>query len=168
MANKTNRPKDETPHAKPDKAFSQQLRVQLTDKEITALARDLADTQNKQDQEHENKKRGLAELNARLKALSAESSRLAIMVTSGYTFKEVECAQYFDWPKKGRKSTFRLDTEECLTEEEMTQADRQLSLPIERPQDQVDPEEETHVIEQDGSVITMDEFTEQLKNEVKY
>lgn len=192
MPNKTKAPEAQTPtHANPDKAFTQQLRVRLTDNEITALARDLADAQNKADQEHENKKRALAEFNARLKAFAAESSRLAITVTSGYTFREVACAQYFDWPAKGRKSTFRLDTEECISEEEMTTVDRQLSLPINPDgtlleEEQVEPGmdfaqparnpvDETipldQLMEQDAKVQDgMDRLakTAPVKNEVKY
>jgi hypothetical protein len=125
------KPKPEVPEVAPDREFTQQLRVDLTDHELTEKAREQARKQNTLDQEEIDKKRASSEFANRIKAIKADLSRLAYTVDTGYELREVQCVQFFDRPEKGKKSTIRIDTKEVVSVEDMSPADRQMSLPIE-------------------------------------
>lgn len=118
------------PEVVPDKEYSQQLRVDLTDHELTDRAKNLANEQNKLDQEKTDKKRSSAEFGSRIKAIESNLTKLAYTVSTGYELREVRCGMFFDTPEKGKKSLIRLDTKEVVSVEEMSTIDRQLALPI--------------------------------------
>ena len=118
------------PEVKPYREFYEVLQVDLTDKELTEQAKELARKQHELDREEEDKKRITNEFSGRIKSIKATLSRIAYIVDSGYELREVRAGLYLDYPAKGKKTVIRLDTGALVKTEEMTDADRQLALPI--------------------------------------
>lgn len=106
-------------------------RYQFNDKEKLVIGKELAETTTALSTIEGDKKRIVADFQAKLAAKEAEVQSLSNKLTSGYEHREMSCTQTFNDPKPGKKTIRRDDTLESVAVENMTQDDLQCKLPIE-------------------------------------
>lgn len=107
------------------------LRVLYTDAERLDLGRKLAGAYQDIEQVNKDFDSVKADFKARITSHEAKITDLAGKVNNGFRIEEVKCEWRFDLPEKGKKSLYRLDTNELVETVEMTGADLQSQLPLE-------------------------------------
>ena len=73
----------------------------------------------------------MSDFKAKIDAKDSLISNLSNNVNNGYEYRSVDCEVEMDSPKKGMKTTTRIDTGEVVGTEKMTDADRQEEMPLE-------------------------------------
>ena len=108
------------------------LRYTYTDPERLELGKALAQVHNELGQTNTDFDRVKAEFKSKISAHEAKIQDLSNKVSTGYDMRETKCRWNLDEPKKGKKTLVRLDTakEEIVEVTEMTDADRQVDLPL--------------------------------------
>jgi hypothetical protein len=113
------------------------LQVVLTNDEIRDKAKDLARAQIDIEEQEKRLKDVQADFKAKIATLEASISILSRAISNGYEYRDIECEWSFDW-KKGEKKLSRLDTNEVLRTEKVTQEDRQMKLNAEKEVNTID------------------------------
>lgn len=125
MKKKTNKTKD------PDRKTIRNLRVDLTSEELLESGKQQADKSIQLRQVEERKKRVNDDIKSEMTALESELSQLASLISSGYKYEDVNCLEFFDDPKPGKKTIIRTDTMAVVSVENMTPMDLQRDLDLE-------------------------------------
>lgn len=101
------------------------LKYTFTEAELKEKSTQLAlECRNLEEVENE-KKQVVADFKSKIEGHNATISRLSNHINSGYEYKNVECEVKMNTPKNGKKTTIRLDTNEKLRVEDMTQEEKQ-------------------------------------------
>lgn len=114
------------------RTFTQQLPVQLTQKDTLTRGGELARAQRALDQAEEAKKEAAATHGAIVKRHQAEVSQLAQVINQGWEYREVECTEQLDYVAL-QHLTIRTDTGEVVAQRPMNELERQRELPMEKP-----------------------------------
>lgn len=104
------------------------LECKLTDAELKAAGKELADALNKKAQVENQLETFKAQKKAEMSAMDAGIARNTVLVNSEKEFRSIECRVEFDFGRKGVKSFFRLDTGELVKTEPITNEERQSML----------------------------------------
>ncbi len=115
---------------KKDKKIELQLRHTFSDKETLALARKLAEANNDLAQGEEEKKSVTSQLKAKIDGIQARVSETSGKITCGYEYRATPCLVEYHKPKNGQKTLTRLDINEIIAVEDMTDAEKQDELPL--------------------------------------
>lgn len=106
------------------------LEVRLTEKELKAASKELAEALNKKNSIENDLETYKAQKKAEVTAQDAIIQKNMSLVNSEKEFRLVECRLEYDFDKKGIKSYFRLDNGELVRTEQITNEERQRLLPI--------------------------------------
>lgn len=107
----------------------------LTDEERRNYGIKLATTLDDIEAVEAEKKRTVDHYKDRIAGLTAAASDISRKVSTGQEWRDVECRIDYGVPDKLHKQVVRLDTLEVVATEVMTEADKQLRLPIEENTD---------------------------------
>jgi len=113
------------------KKVTQKLRCLLTADEKIEAGRELAEATNELTAIEEDKAQIVADFKHRTSAAEARIGVLSNKLRSGYEFRDVECEVRFDTPEKGQKQVVRLDTDEIVATNPMSEEEKQRELPLE-------------------------------------
>ena len=108
--------------------LTERVRYKFTDDELRDLGVQLAREQQGVDTLRDEKAETTAAVNARIKEAERRVSEMAVKVTNGYDWIDVEIMQMLDEPRAGMKRIMRTDTGEHLRDEPMTAAEKQTSF----------------------------------------
>jgi hypothetical protein len=140
---------------RPPKKWEMQLRVQFTDPEINAIAKKLAEANADLIRAEEDKKAVTTQLKAKCEGIAARVGELSGKINSGFEYRNVPVVTSFDDPKKGMKSTVRMDTGEVVECEAMTLAEMQVDLPFPTlPQGRKESDPIRRTVTSGGVVVT--------------
>jgi hypothetical protein len=106
------------------------LRHDFTDKETLALGRELSEKLSERSQLEADLNRVKGDFKARDAALEAKILSLRDKVNTRYELRTTKCEWRFDDPKPGFKTIYRLDSETPIETEPMTEAEKQIPLPL--------------------------------------
>lgn len=112
------------------KKSKRNLRCELTDAELLASGKELAEKTSALRVLADDAKRSAADFKAKVTAAESEISVLSNRVNTGYEFRIVTCTERFDTPRVGKKKITRDDTKELIGVEDMTQSEMQRELNI--------------------------------------
>ena len=118
------------PVVRPPKKGERQLRVEFTEKEILEQAKKLAEANAELSRAENNKKSVTSQLKADCDSISSRIAVLSGKINDGFEYRQVNVETTFDDPKRGMKTTRRLDTCETVECETMTGAEMQEELPL--------------------------------------
>lgn len=107
--------------------IKESLSCDLNDVEWQNRARELADAHRRTEAEKQNKKDVMAELNAEVKMAEAQESKLANIVATRREQREVIVEVKYDYDL-GIVTRVRTDTNEVISERELTDDEKQLEL----------------------------------------
>lgn len=157
--------KGKTEAIRPPKKWEMQLRVQFTDPEINAIAKKLAEANADLIRAEEDKKAVTSQLKAKCEGIAARVGELSGKINSGFEYRNVPVVTNYDEPKKGMKTTVRMDTGEIVECEAMTLAEMQVDLPFPvTPSRKPEADTIRRTVSGDGVVVTEedgDPFTEE-------
>lgn len=105
------------------------LEVRLTEAELKAAGKELAEGLNKKNRLEADIETFKAQKKAEIAAIEAVISRNAVLVNSEKEFRLVECRLDFDFPS-GVKTYTRLDNGEITKTEPITNEERQAVMPV--------------------------------------
>jgi hypothetical protein len=105
------------------------LECRLTDAELKAFSKELADALNKKAQVENQLETFKAQKKAEVSALDATIARNTVFVNSEKEFRLVECRVEYDFTGKGIKAYFRLDNGELVKTDPITNEERQTMMP---------------------------------------
>lgn len=108
---------------------SELLRVILTDAEKQTLGGDLANLQYDVKELTENKKMLTKDFDAKIAAKESAAESAANKIRLGYDMRQVQTVTFFDFPERGKKTTFRVDTGESIETRAMTDSEKERMLP---------------------------------------
>lgn len=103
------------------------LECRFDEAELSQFGREQATTFKEVDQLRADKKSAMAEFDVKIKTAEAKMMLLSGYITTGKTWKHVECEETMDKPHRNTKTVCRKDTGEIWTEP-MTDADKQGDL----------------------------------------
>jgi hypothetical protein len=106
-------------------------RVKLTRDEQLEYGRQCADAQSTIKQLVADLSSIKKQLQARIEGQAAIIDQKSEAIRSGYEQRMVECVDVLEYPRLGRKTTFRLDTLEAVNEALMTETEMQRMLKLE-------------------------------------
>ena len=112
------------------KTYTQYLRCQFTEQEITDKAKDLACANRKRTQIEQQKREVDTQLKADIEVENSKIARLSEHISTGFEYRDVECRVDLDTPEEGQKRIVRLDTGEEVLVALMTDEDKQLALDL--------------------------------------
>ena len=118
-----------------ERRTDQSLRVELTQEEIITYAKEAADSQSTKRQLEADLAHLKKSMQGRIDAQQAVIDTNSERVRNGYDLRTVECVDVLDHPKRGKKTTFRLDTLEAVAEGLMTDGERQRMMRLEETQE---------------------------------
>jgi len=114
------------------------LKCDLTDEELLAYGRQLADAQNDMVEIEGEEKEFKANIKGRKETAQATSDRLTRLLRAGYEHRHVVVTTVFDYDD-GTVTKTRKDTEEEFETRAMTEAEKQRHLDLEGNGDPVEP-----------------------------
>lgn len=114
-----------------ERRSDQHLRCILTPEEMLAYAKEAADAQSEAKRLEADLALVKKQMQGKIEAQNAIVDVNSERIRNGYDLRAVECVDVLDYPKKGKKTTFRLDTLEAVTEALMTDTERQRMLNLE-------------------------------------
>lgn len=129
--------------------ISEELTCDLTEDEWRNRAKDLASAHQEAEAQEERKKSITAELNADLKIAKAKESKLAGIVATRSERREVTVELKYDY-EQGRVIRTRTDTNEVISDREMTDNERQAELDLSTSVDANDFIEQERKAERDA------------------
>lgn len=97
----------------------------LTDDELLRYGQELAAEVKRLGAIEQERKTAMAQLRAAGEATREKVVELTMLISSGYSKTEVEVLALMDTPVPGTKRIIRVDTNETVREEPMTDAERQ-------------------------------------------
>lgn len=106
------------------------LRCPLTDAEIIAASRRLADLIAQTAQLKDDKKRVAKDFDSRVATITGEANIEHAKVLNGFECRDVDCSVMFDFPRRGMKRITRDDTGEEVEVSRMTADELQDELPL--------------------------------------
>lgn len=128
---KTDQAGEKSPFAtKPPTPTERALRHVFTNEESLENAKQLAECLMETNRIEQDFDRVKSDFKSRLSSVDARIGQLRDKVSSGYEIVTTPCEWRFDDPAPGRKSLWRLDTDELVETQEMTTADKQVELPL--------------------------------------
>lgn len=113
------------------KKVTQRLRCNLSDEEKINAGKELAEATNELSSIEEDKTQVMADFKAQVTAQEAKVSMLSNKLRSGYELRNVQCEVIFGVPESHQKQTVRLDTNEIVSTETMSEEEKQGNLPLE-------------------------------------
>lgn len=105
------------------------LEVRLTEAELKAAAKEMAEAINYKGRIENEMEAFKAQKKAETSAQEAIIARCAQLVNSEKEFRLVECRVEYDFAKKGTKTFYRLDNGEAVRTEQITNEERQRMIP---------------------------------------
>lgn len=121
--------------------FRQKLQANLKPSEVTDRAQRAAHLVQDHDAKVETFKEQAAENKLALKRIGAELREVSEEVRSGKTWRDVACERIYNWTD-GSVKDVRMDTGEVIAERAMSEAERQKSLPFDKPESSDDLDDE--------------------------
>ncbi len=121
--------------------FRQKLQANLKPSEVTDRAQRAAHLVQDHDAKVETFKEQAAENKHALKRIGAELREVSEEVRSGKTWRDVACERIYNWTD-GSVKDVRMDTGEAIAERAMSEAERQKSLPFDKPESSDDLDDE--------------------------
>ena len=109
------------------------LKYEFTEKELKDLARELARENTAMAESEEEKKSVVASFTERIADAKMKISKLSRYINNGYDYRNIECAVVMNSPRAGVKEVVRIDTGEIVKTINMTDTEKQESLPFEVP-----------------------------------
>lgn len=105
------------------------LECRLTEAELKAASKELADALNKRAQADNQLETFKAQKKAEMAAFDATIAKNTVLVNSEKEFRLIECSVEYDFGRKNTKTFCRLDTGEVVKSEPITNEERQRLLP---------------------------------------
>lgn len=115
---------------RPPRKSEQSLRVVFTEKELLEIGKKLAESNRDLEAAENEKKSVTATLKAKCDSVASRIQQYAGELTNGYTYRSVACETRFDCPKKGMKTTVRLDSGETVSVDAMSLGEMQADLEL--------------------------------------
>ena len=109
--------------------FRDNLKTKLTDGELKALSRELAEKFIDLEGLEKDKKGVVADYKARIEVIEAKLNSLSQKVSTQFEWRDVDCQWEYDF-KSGTKSLLRLDLNVIVKVAKVTDADRQRLLNV--------------------------------------
>lgn len=106
----------------------QYLKCQFSDAEITDIAKKLADANRLRARVEQQKKQVDSSLKSAIEDQNSIISRLSDHIATGYEYRDVEVEEVMDRPVIGMKTIMRIDTFAVVSEQIMTDEDKQMVL----------------------------------------
>ena len=106
------------------------LKCEFSAEEIQIAARELACSAQLKASIEQRKKEIDASLKAEIEGENSKIARLSSYITTGYEWRNVECAVQLDTPERGNKTIIRNDTGELVKVMRMKDADLQMALDL--------------------------------------
>jgi hypothetical protein len=110
------------------KKSKRNLRVQFTKDELLAIGKELGESNNGLADLEDEKARVVSDFEAKIKAAEAHISMATNKLTSGYEYRDVPVTINMHTPQTGKKTTWRDDTGEIVSVEDMTADELQPEL----------------------------------------
>lgn len=127
----------------------------LTTEQLLDAGKQLAETQNEVGRLEDDFKSVRDDWKAKISAAEARLTTLSGRISRGYDMKETSCTVTMDTPEDGLKTCTRDDTGEKVWVREMTEQDKQLTLPLPEAADTAEENGTTPAAAQDvAEVIT--------------
>jgi hypothetical protein len=111
-----------------DRLTSDILRCVFTDAEMLELGKRMALASNQKRELEARKSEVTKRLSAEIAEKDAELGKLTERVSQGYEYRTVECGIWFDVPRPGIATTYRMDTFETVGERRMSDEELQRML----------------------------------------
>lgn len=128
------------PRPNPDRLNEELQSCRFTRDEMLDLGQRIAKATGEKTRLESDKSQVVKQFAAQIAARDAEIGDLSQKLSSGYEWKKVECATFFDYPRKGMATTYRLDTGEEINSRRMTYDELQLTINL-QPEEPEEPEE---------------------------
>lgn len=125
-----------------ERRLFEQAPYKFTREELEQLSQEHARAQIEYAELKNHRSNVVADLGNQLKLLQTRISELATRIHSGEELRPVECIVMLDTPKPGLKQILRLDNNEPLRTEPMSEAEQQQSFAFPEGQDSKPPEEQ--------------------------
>lgn len=106
------------------------VEVRLTEAELKAASKEMAEALNRKTQIEGSLEAFKAQKKAEVSAQDAVISRCANLVNSEKEFRLIECKVVYDFGKKGLKTFYRLDNGEAVRSEPISNEERQRMIPL--------------------------------------
>lgn len=104
------------------------LECKLTEAELKAASKELADALNKRHQLEDQLETFKMQKKAEISAFDATIAKNTVLVNSEKEFRLIECRVEYDFGRKGIKSFYRLDNGELVKTEPITNEERQVMM----------------------------------------
>jgi hypothetical protein len=131
------------PRPKPDRLSEEMQSCRFSGDEMLELGQRLAKATGDKERLESEKSQVVNQFAAQISARDAEIGDISRKISSGYEWRKIECATFFDHPKKGMATVFRLDTGEEITSRRMTYDELQLSMNLVLAEPEPEPEPES-------------------------
>lgn len=115
---------------KADKLGTDILRVQFTDSQMLDLGKDMARVAGEKRALESRKSEVVKRLAAEIAEKDTILGKLTDQVSQGYEYRDVETGTWFDYPRPGLATTFRLDLMESVSQRRMTESELQFALDL--------------------------------------
>jgi hypothetical protein len=125
-----------------NETIKEQVKVKLFDQDKAILGTELAQVCQEIDDIESAKKASNKEFAATLETLTNKKEDLQHKINRGYDLKEMDCMWIMGTPGSGQKTLVRVDTNEEIRVEAMTQADAQLGMNLQPPSEEEPPADE--------------------------
>lgn len=119
-------PKDK-PFTKPTKHYCKYV---FDNPELLAIGKQLAEHNANLTAVEADKKRVVADFQAKITALEAEIAIASGKIQTGYQWMDMPCTIHYNLPKTGKKQIMRDDTKEIVQTADMTSEEMQMELPV--------------------------------------
>jgi hypothetical protein len=129
------------------------LPYRFTPEEMLSLGKKLAEAATSVREAQDEKKAVTKQLSAKIDGATATVNEITSKIQSGYEYRLIRCTTALNIPKPGRKTTVRLDTYETVEVEDMTEHEKQMSLPLEAPTSPVPETSPTVLAENEEGVV---------------
>lgn len=116
------------PSRSADRLTEDFLRCQFSDAEMLELGKQMARAANQKRELESRKAEVTKRLGAEIAEKDTELGKLTERVSQGYEYRNIECGIWFDCPRPGVATTFRLDTMEPISERRMSDSELQSAL----------------------------------------
>lgn len=149
------------PRLKPDRLNEEMQSCKFSRDEMLDLGQRIAKSTSEKARLESDKSQVVKQFAAQIAARDAEIGDPSQKLSSGYEWRKVECATYFDQPRKGMATTFRLDTGEEIACRRMTYDELQLTLNMEVEPKEPEPQNVPVTEEAAAEVLAAQEAAEQ-------
>jgi hypothetical protein len=125
-----------------ERRIFEQAPYRFTEEELKQLSQELARATNEYSELKNHKATLMADLTSQLKSIAGRMMELALRISTGEEMRPVECLIVLDTPKPGMKQYIRIDNNEPLRSEPMSEQEQQQSFAFPEGQEPPKPPED--------------------------